>query len=107
MPILYNSERLQKVFGRPPLVAYRRDRNLADILVHGKLNRIMRSSLYNDCGREDCIVCLRMFEREVFATDGIRSYKARSYRGCVTENVVYGIYCCKCTKMVYVGETER
>lgn len=28
MPILYNSEKLQKAFEKPPLVTYRRDRNL-------------------------------------------------------------------------------
>ena len=107
MPILYNSGRLMKAFEKPPLVAYRRDRNLSDILVHGKLNKLMKPRQGKNCGREDCSVCTRMFEGDVFSTDGMNSYSTRNYKGCATENVVYGIYCCKCTKMVYVGETER
>ena len=107
MPILYDSGRLTKAFEKPPLVAYRRDRNLSDILVHGKLNKLMKPRQDKNCGREDCSVCTRMFEGGVFSTDGVKSYSTINYKGCATENVVYGIYCCKCTKMVYVGETER
>ena len=37
MDTLYKSEHLKEVFKQPPVLAYRRDRNLGDILVHGKL----------------------------------------------------------------------
>lgn len=75
--------------------------------MHGKLNKLMKSRQDKNCGREDCSVCTRMFEGEILSTDGVKSYSTRNYKGCETENVVYGIYCCRCTKMVYVGETER
>ena len=37
--VLYKSERMTKVFQEPPMVAYRRDRNLRDSLVQGKTNK--------------------------------------------------------------------
>ncbi|CAG2190285.1 unnamed protein product [Mytilus edulis] len=33
---------MKEIFPEPPLIAYRRDRNLADIIVHGKLNKITK-----------------------------------------------------------------
>ena len=39
--ILRKSKRMQEVFKEEPMAAYKRDRNLADILVHGKLKRDM------------------------------------------------------------------
>ena len=43
MPLLHKSPDMQQIFNEPPLIAYRRDRNLNDILVHGKHNRIFKS----------------------------------------------------------------
>ena len=42
--VLYKSERMTKVFQEPPMVAYRRDRNLGDSLVHGKTNKQVKKS---------------------------------------------------------------
>ena len=39
---LHQSDRLQKVFLQPPLLAFRRDKNLCDTLVHKKTNALMR-----------------------------------------------------------------
>ena len=50
---------MRRVFADPPLMAYRRDRNLGDILVHGKLNRIMREKNIKEsekCNKTDCRV---------------------------------------------------
>ena len=43
MPLLHKSPDMQQIFNEPPLIAYRRDRNLNDIIVHGKHNRIFKS----------------------------------------------------------------
>ena len=40
--ILHNSTGMRKCFPAPTLVAFKRDRNLADALVHGTLNRTLR-----------------------------------------------------------------
>ena len=38
---LFSSNRMKEVFQEVPIVAYRWDRNLGDLLVHGKTNRVM------------------------------------------------------------------
>jgi hypothetical protein len=41
---LHRSERMQKVFPESPLLAYRRDRNICDVLVHTKTNRALQAT---------------------------------------------------------------
>jgi hypothetical protein len=38
MTVLHKSEKMKKVFIKPPILAFRRDKNLKDILVHKKHN---------------------------------------------------------------------
>ena len=44
LPVLHRPERMAKAFQTPPIIAYRRDKNLADTLVHGKTNRALKHS---------------------------------------------------------------
>ena len=39
--LLHRSECMEKVFEKNPLLAYRRDTNIGDILVHGKTNKAL------------------------------------------------------------------
>ena len=57
MHLLYRSEKMKKVFKKRPLVAYRRGANLADVLIHGKLNTMVNKEDSNKCGEEGCRVC--------------------------------------------------
>ena len=47
-PVLHGSTRMKSVFPAPSLVAFRRDKNLRDALVHGKTNKLLKT------GIEDC-----------------------------------------------------
>jgi hypothetical protein len=38
MKILYNSEKMKRIFDESPIVSYKRDKNIKDILVHHKHN---------------------------------------------------------------------
>ena len=38
---LHKSERMREVFDKPPLLAFRRDTNLCDVLVHRKTDKIL------------------------------------------------------------------
>jgi hypothetical protein len=38
MKILNQSDKMKKVFNQPPIVSFRRDKNIKDILVHRKHN---------------------------------------------------------------------
>jgi hypothetical protein len=41
MTVLHKSEKMKKVFIKPPILAFRRDKNLKDILVHKKHNSML------------------------------------------------------------------
>ena len=105
MDTLYKSEHLKEVFKQPPMLAYRRDGNLGDMLVHCKLNKVMRQrsgSKFMRC-RENCKVYELLEEGCSEGQDLGREDKCN----CLVRNVVYGIHCNKCKRMMYVGETSR
>ena len=90
MGLLHKSERMQEVFKQPPMAAYRRDHNLQDILVHGKLRKDMMRQR-QACGPQ-CRVC---------------AIKTDNEHICPERDVIYGLWCTVCKKTVYVGETGR
>ena len=88
--ILHKSERMQEVFREEPMVAYRRDSNLSDILVHSKLKRDMPGQ------RTACK-----------AESRVCNIQAGHDSMCTERDVIYGLTCTECGKVVYVGETGR
>ena len=104
MPLLHNSERMQQFFEEPPLVAFRRDRKLNDILVHGKHNKIFKNTPDDhSCSKQECSIC-PLITCEISNATDIRTDRRNN---CETANVIYGLNCAECNKIVYVGETER
>ena len=85
------------------IVAYRRDKNLADTLVHGKTNKALKQT-DSTCS---CRVCNAMHRDEVWSSTRDANYKTAENASCSDRNVVYALICCKCDKTVYVGKTER
>ncbi len=84
MGLLYRSERMKRIFEKPPLIAFRRDKNVADILVHGKLNRIMKNPS-EGTGHDECIICNRMVANTITSTDGSNQFEIHKYDGCSTQ----------------------
>ena len=93
---------MQEIFDKPPLVAFKRDRNLTDILKHGKHNKIFKNKdgMLSRCPTDKCAICAITVDEEI-------PEKIQKEVICQTTNVVYGIKCRKCNEIVYVGETER
>ena len=81
---------MQEAFKEKPMAAYRRDRNLANILVHGKLKRDMPRQ--RPACKADCRVCAVQVGPDSM---------------CSERDVIYGLICTECGKVVYVGETGR
>ena len=105
LPLLHKSSEMQGIFDKPPLVAFKRDRNLTDILVHGKHNKIFKNKdgSVNRCRRNNCAICpITRYDIEIPEIK-----KMHKDANCQTTNAIYGIHCEKCAKIVYVGETER
>ena len=103
--VLYRSDRMKGVFDELPILAYRRDKNLCDVLVHSKTARLVGSG--SDGSKGSCKVCQALHEDEVLDAVGNQAYQPLSKPACTLRNVVYALLCEPCRKTVYVGETER
>ena len=103
--VLYKSERMTKVFQEPPMVAYRRDRNLGDSLVRGKTNKQVKKTS-KPC-KLDCDKCARISDSDKIISTTGEGFKIPNYNNCRQHSVVYSISCKKYETVVYVGETER
>ena len=108
-----DSPKLKKCFPNPPVVAYKRHKNLRDLLIRSKV-QTRRSSKrilggFKTCGRA-CILC------RYIPNDGIKHHKCYQtgiiYNinipvKCTTTNVIYKISCKRCPEWVYIGETGQ
>ena len=107
--LLHRSQNLRKIFPVDPMVAYKRGRNLRDMLVHRKTRQLTYKRddrKAESCGKE-CVICRRIYgdsERVVGARDGCVTTYDRTI-GCKSANVIYGIWCDVCKYVCYVGET--
>jgi hypothetical protein len=106
MNILYKSDRLRTVFPEPSICAFKRNRNLQDILVHNKLRKNQQSGNTGTtkCGKK-CAVCPYILETDCVEDKAGRKMTVRDRMSCGTTNMVYGVYCTQCSRYVYVGET--
>jgi hypothetical protein len=68
--IIKKSPQLRKIFKDQPLCSFRRDNNLADIMVHQKTAKVLKknplpeSRLQGKCGRK-CVICEKSFRGEL------------------------------------------
>ncbi|KAK3108921.1 hypothetical protein FSP39_018704 [Pinctada imbricata] len=105
---LHKSERMREIFPIPPIIAFRRDKNIQDILVHKNHNNMFYKSSNGSepCGKK-CAICNNvMLTTSFFGTDG-EEYKIKGNLNCKTQNLIYSLRCKKCDKTVYVGQTGR
>ena len=106
MNTLHRSEELKESFPTPPLVAYRRDQNLQEIIINKKHNNMFykKPNICEHCGK-NWALCKYISIRDTFiGTDG-KEYKVKGYINCKTSNLIYSVRCKKCCKMMYVGQT--
>lgn len=102
---LSEDEEVGKRFGKKPVTAYRRGRNLKDILMYKDLRESSTPPGTFSCGRSRCVTCPCVIH--IPSVTGPRSsFKIHHSYSCTTKNVVYCILCAKCS-MLYVGETKR
>ena len=102
--LLHESENMRQVFQELPIVAFRRDRNLSDTLVHSKTNRAIRND--QDNCKSNCEMCEIISASQIVGCNSGRTYSVPSNVNCKEKNVVYAISCRLCESVVYVGETE-
>ena len=104
---------LKQVFPKPPMVAFRRAKNLKDKLIRAKVppippmrpKRIIKGM--SSCNKPLCETC--PFVKKIHTFEGPfnkSQVKLNSAMDCLTENLVYCLQCKKCNQ-IYIGQTGR
>ena len=96
--VLHRSDKLKEIFPTAPLIAYKRDKNLCDVLVHAKTNKLVQS-FDGDCSK-NCEMCF-IIEKQSRNSSGKLIENRVDSPNCRDRNVIYSIICSKCDKAVY------
>ena len=92
MTILHRSEKMKTIFPEPSIIAFKRQSNLADMLVHNKTNRDLRQEEdkgSTECGK-NCSVCpLMMRTDKLQSSDKKKEFNIGCYIDCESENIIY------------------
>ena len=111
--------RLERIFPTPSVVAYKRGKNLRDLLVRAKVCTLRKSNRkkpgYSSCDRgffNQCLTCALIPKNGIKThqcNKTKKTFKIDSPVNCVTTNVIYRITCKKpkCKNFVYIGQTKR
>ena len=112
--ILHTSDRLRRAVPDIPILAYRRPRNLRDMLVRATIPPVTDDSLPTQHGTSKCestsrcVVCREHIkEGDSFTSHTTHAtYKTKGHITCTTSNVIYLLSCRVCG-VQYVGETKN
>jgi hypothetical protein len=85
---------------KPQILAFRRDKNLKDIIVHKKHNSLFFKQEHKCEPAVGTVLFVRMFPN----FEG-KTFNVKNYFNCTTANEVYALFCKHCDKCIYVGET--
>ena len=110
--LLQATANCKKAFPNPPVIAYRRNASLRDLLVHSTLSHENSSSQQpagiKKCNHPRCLTCSFLQEGQTnytfFTTNENR--KITDSISCHSKNLIYMIECTKC-HLQYIGETKR
>ena len=106
--ILREDSTTGNIFNKPPLKAFRRAKNLKDLLVRSGLPRNLPHQPPGTfpCNRPVCRTCPHVHSSSTITTPKGHAIIAGHF-SCITEHVVYCLSCAKCPSAVYIGETGR
>ena len=103
--ILQSDPVLGSIFDKPPLVAYKRDRNLRDHLVRARSSTSALPPGNFSCQKQHCISCPFLSNtHKIVGPKG--TFSVRSHFTCQSTDLVYILRCLLCNQL-YVGETYR
>ena len=106
--ILTNDDSTRVIFSQPPLKAYRRAKNLRDLLVHSDFPPAQPAQRLGTfpCKRTICRTCAHINQTTSIPSPG-GQIKITGHFTCTSDNVIYCISCRKCPRAVYIGDTGR
>ncbi|XP_052680295.1 uncharacterized protein LOC128161092 [Crassostrea angulata] len=96
LPILYTNERMADLFKDPPMAAFKRPRNLKDMVVRARLDNPLTNGGFKTCSDTRCLLCKHSTNADSFKSHITgRTYKIFGNTSCS----------CKVCSKQYVGET--
>ena len=107
-----NDNHLAEVFPKPPLVAFRRPKNIREMIIKAKvtssITRASRTQVgLKKCTNVSCITCPYIIPGKVVKSHASNvRVEVNTAVTCNTPNVIYCISCNHCDKQ-YIGETKR
>ena len=102
--ILRDDETTQHLMSEPPMVIYRRDTNLQDLVVHSRLLHDPVPGT-RPCRRRICYTCPYVIPTTEVTFPKSPFIIKESFT-CETRNMLYAIQCKRCN-ILYIGETGR
>ena len=93
-----------RIFSQPPLVSFKRDKNIGNFLVRSVLKSDDQPGTFK-CARKRCNTCPFIHNADKI-TGPKRSIKITDRFTCTSANVIYCITCTLCKK-IYIGEAGR
>ena len=102
--LLQNNPDTGRIFSQPPLISFKRDKNIGNFLVRSAFQTSEQPDTFK-CARARCKTCPFICNVEKLSGPK-RSIKITDHFTCTSANVIYCITCTLCKKL-YIGETGR
>ena len=102
--LLQNDPETGRIFSQPPLISFKRDKNVGNFLVRSALKTNEQPVTFK-CARSRCKTCLFIVNTSKISGPK-RSVMITDRFTCTSANVIYCITCTLCNKL-YIGETGR
>ena len=109
LPILYTSERMSRVFSRPPVVSFSQSKNLSQQLCRAKLQVPQKEAIQSKpCQGNRCQLCTAFVSASCVTSNsnGRTFHCCNQGTNCNTKWAVYVIMCDVCG-LQYVGQTNN
>ena len=103
--LLQNDPDTGRIFWQPPLISFKRDKNIGNFLASSVFKTSEEPGTFNmfKCARARCKICPFIYNVEKLSGPK-RSIKITDHFTCTSANVIYCITCTLCKKL-YIGET--
>ena len=102
--LFQNDPETGRIFSQPPLISFKRDKNVGNFLVRRALKTNEQPGTFK-CARSRCKTWLFILNTSKISGPK-RSVKITDRFTCTSANVIYCITCTLCNKL-YIGETGR
>ena len=102
--LLQNDPETGRIFSQPPLISFKRDKNVGNFLVRSALKTNEQPGTFK-CARSRCKTCLFIVNTSKISGPK-RSVKITDRFTCTSANVIHCITYTLCSKL-YIGETGR